>query len=68
MPNEAADLPQKIVDAALGLKRVTVDGTTVEARDVDEIIAAQKHLAGQTAAEAAHFGLRFAKLQPPGAG
>ncbi len=68
MANEAGDLPQQLIDVALGPKKVTVDGTAVEAQDLDKIIAARKHLAGEEAAAKTHFGLRFAKMQPPGAG
>lgn len=68
MPNEASDLPQKIIDTALGPKQVSVDGTTVTAQDLEKIIAAKRHLAGENAAGNDAFGLRFTKMQPPGAG
>lgn len=68
MPNESSDLEQKAIDTALGPKKVTVDGVSVEAQDLDKILALKRHLDGEAAASNAAGGLRFAKLQPPSAG
>ena len=68
MANTTDDLPQKIIDTALGPASVSAGGITVQAQDLDKIIEAQRHLAGQTAAGKVHFGLRCVKLEPPGAG
>jgi hypothetical protein len=57
-----------IEETAKGPARVTVDGTTVEAQKIADQIAAAKHAASNTAAGRNHFGLRFVKLEPPGAG
>lgn len=68
MANSADDLPQKIVDTALGPARVSAGGTTVDAQDLSKLIEAEKHLAGKTAAARNHLGLRFIQLIPPGGG
>lgn len=60
---------EAIEQAALGPKSVTTkDGTNVTARDMDELIKADNHVAGKTAASKPHFGLRMTKLIPPGGG
>lgn len=65
-PTTAAEA---IEQAALGPKSVTTkDGTTVIARDVDDLIKSDNHAAGKTAATKRHFGIRFTKLIPPGGG
>ncbi len=64
--------PETVEDAieqnALGPKRVQVGNSSVEQQSVDDQIKAANFLAGQTAAAKPHFGLRFTKLIPPGAG
>jgi hypothetical protein len=65
-----ADTIDEAIEAAAisGVKRVTVDGQTVEVHDLEQQIAASQHIASQAAASRNHFGLRFTKLEPPGAG
>jgi len=64
----ANDLSDTIRDTAKAPARVSVDGTTVDAQKVADQILAEQHLAGQTGAGKNHFGMRFAKLEPPRAG
>jgi hypothetical protein len=62
------DYSTEIAAAAQGPKSVSVDGTSVQAQDVDSIIKAEAHVAGKTSATKNHFGLRFRRGEPPGAG
>lgn len=62
-----ADLSDKIETAASGPKSHTVDGETAVARNIDELIKADKYLASKAAGAKAHGGLRFAKIVPGGA-
>lgn len=60
---------EAIEQNALGPASVTnADGQSVSAKDIDQLIEADKYLKAQTAAVQPHFGLRFSKLVPPGAG
>lgn len=52
--------------AAQQPKRVRTDAGEVEAHDLDQQIAADKYLAGKSAAGNAHRGLRFSRIIPPG--
>lgn len=63
-----ADLSEQIEDAAKGPKRVTVNGETVEAHGIPDLIEADKHLAAKGSTGKNHFGLRFSRLKMPGAG
>lgn len=63
-----ADSESAVEQAALGPKRVTIDGETVEQYTIDELIKAANFADGQTAKTKPAFGLRFTKLVPPGAG
>ncbi|MBT9156524.1 MAG: hypothetical protein DDT37_01510 [Firmicutes bacterium] len=47
---------------------VSVDGSSVTAQRVADQIKADRYLDGQRAVTKNHFGLRFVKLEPPGAG
>ena len=62
-----ADLSDDIELAAAGPKKVTVDGETTEARDIADLIKADKYLAAKAAAKNGRGGLRFSKFVPPGA-
>jgi hypothetical protein len=64
------DLSSRIESAAMGPARVTVDGTTGEARPIPDLIAADRYLSAKRAqaAQRNHCGLTFRKLEPPGAG
>ena len=58
------DLSDQIEDAAENPKKVDVDGTSVEAHSIPDLIEADKYLAGKTGAGKAHRGLRITKLIP----
>lgn len=64
------EVSNKLAEAAVGPKRVRTDAGEVEAHDLDQVIAADKYLAGKRAVEATETntrrGLRFNKLIPPG--
>ena len=57
-----------IEETAKGPAQVSADGTTVSAMDIAKQIEADRYLAAKTAATKNHFGLRFVRLEPPGAG
>jgi hypothetical protein len=61
-------IEEAIEKAALGPATVTIDGQTVTAKDIAQLIEADRYLAAKTAATKSHFGLRFTKLVPPGTG
>lgn len=48
-------------------KRASSDGVMVEQHSLADMIAAEKHVAKQTAASNKYGGMRFQKLVPPGA-
>ena len=59
----ADTINDRIEQAAIdGVQKVSVDGTTVEAMSIQDMIAASKHVTAQQAAARSHFGLRFSKL------
>ncbi len=60
------DLSQTIQDAAAGPAKVSVDGTTAEARPLPELIEADKYLAAKRARKSRRFPTRMAKTRPPG--
>ena len=64
--------PQTIEDAieqnALGPKRVQVANQSVEQQVIADQIKADEYLAAKQAAAKSHFGLRFSKIVPHGAG
>ena len=64
--------PETIQDAieqnAKGPKRVQVANQSVEQQSIDDQIKADEYLAAKQAASKPHFGLRFTKVIPPGAG
>lgn len=64
--------PESIEEAieqnARGPASVTVAGQTVVQKDIEQQIKADEYLAAKKAAAKPHFGLRFTKIIPPGAG
>lgn len=62
-----ADLSSDIETAATGPKRAIVDGVDMQARSIDELIAADKYLAAKAAAAKGRAGLRISKFVPGGA-
>ena len=61
-------IEEAIEQNALGPASVTVGGQTVVQKDVEQQIKADEYLAAKQAATKPHFGLRFTKIIPPGAG
>lgn len=64
--DNTTDLTEEIRDAAQAPKSSDHDGTMTQERDLRELIEADRHLSEQRAATNKAFGLRFAKLVPPG--
>lgn len=62
------EITDKLTDAAKNPKRVRTDAGEVESHDLESIIEADKYLASKQAAQSKMRGLRFNKLEPPGAG
>jgi hypothetical protein len=60
------DLEDRINTVASGPAEVSGDAGTVKQHDLEDLIKADQHLQGQTAAAKAHRGLRLTKLVPPG--
>jgi hypothetical protein len=56
-----------IAEAAVGPKRVSSDQGSVEQHPLQDLIAAERHLATKRAMNKANRGLRFTTLIPPGA-
>jgi len=52
--------------AAAGPANVTVDGVTVSARPVAEMIAAAQHVGNEAVRKNRRLGIRFLKILPPG--
>jgi hypothetical protein len=61
-------IEEAIEQNAKGPASVTVAGQSVVQKDVDQQIKADEYLAAKQAAAKSHFGLRFTKIVPPGAG
>jgi len=59
-----ADLSDEIESAATKSKVIEADGQKVEKRSIEEMIAADKYIAGKQAAKRGPF---FSRLVPPGA-
>jgi len=59
---------EAIEQQVLGPATVSVDGSSVTAKNTGELIDADRYLAGQQAVAQNHLGLRFFKLEPPRAG
>ncbi len=64
--------PTTIADAiertALNPKAASTDKGKVEAQPLSDLLDAQGRESANTAASRNHFGLRFAKIEAPGAG
>jgi hypothetical protein len=64
-----SDLTTQIETEAAKAQTVTVDGQTIVRRTLKEQIEADQYLkANQAAGRGAPWGLRFAKIVPPGGG
>lgn len=63
-----SEIDDAINTAAITPKAASADGISTTARDLRELIEAAEYLAAQNATAKNHFGLRFIRLKPPGAG
>lgn len=63
--SDADDIRKALVESAQGPKTVTTDAGSATAHSLAEQIAAEKHVAANTAARSTGI-LRFDKLVPPG--
>ncbi len=64
-PTTIAD---SLEQAALNPKAVSTDKAKVESHPIADLLEALRHESAQTAASRNHLGLRFMKLESPGAG
>lgn len=63
-----SDIENEILDAAAAPRSSDHDGVQTQERDLRELIAADEYLEAKKASKKSKtFGLRFAKLVPPGA-
>lgn len=64
--------PTTIADAleqtALNPKSASTDKGRVESHDLGDLLDVQRHESANSAASKNHFGLRFVKIEAPGAG
>lgn len=63
-----SDLSEQIETTAASPKKASTGDQSVESQSLTELIEADRHLAAKTASNSPSFGLRFAKMVPPGAG
>lgn len=66
MADSTSDLSDTIRDAAKTPKSASGDEGSFEARGIEELIAADQHLAAKRAANSPQRGLVLTKLSPPG--
>jgi hypothetical protein len=64
--DDAANSGAALAAAIAGPRSVTTDAGTVEAQNLADLIAADKYIAGKAAATRPPYGIRFARLRPPG--
>lgn len=65
--------PETIADAIEQVAKNMVssqseNGRQIQFLSIDDMIKADRHAAGKTAATKAHFGMRMTKAVPPGGG
>jgi hypothetical protein len=61
------EIKDAIVENIQTPQSVSVDGQSVSAKSLKDQIEAAKYIAGQEAVASAPFGLRIARIVPPGA-
>jgi len=61
-------IADKIEENAKGPAKVSVDGTTVDAVNINDQITAEKHLAAKDASTKNHMGLFFRQFTAGGCG
>lgn len=66
--NEPTTVEEAITQNAMGPRRVQVADESVDQQSISEQIKAAQFLANQTAAQRAPWGIRFARIRPPGGG
>lgn len=54
--------------ATEGIDSVTINGHTVNKKNIAELLSALKEIDSSLAAQQSHFGMRMTKLVPPGTG
>ena len=62
----ADELADEIAASALRPQSTSVDGEQITERSLADQIAADKYLKSQQAVQQSPFGIRFAKIVPPG--
>lgn len=64
------DIDEAIEQSALGPKKVQIGNQSVEQHSIQDLIAADHHVAAKASSSAGvrGFGLRFQKIIPPGGG
>ena len=69
MSSETDQIKSSIAEGATdAIQSASNDSGSVNRMSIDDQIKAANYLAGKTAGEKNHLGLRFTKLIPPGAG
>lgn len=63
---DETDFSELIEQAAAGPASVSVDGSTVNARSIADLIEADKHLAAKKAAKKKSLGIRRIQIVQPG--
>jgi hypothetical protein len=66
--NEPTSVEEAIQQNAMGPRRVQVADESVDQQSISEQIKAAQFLANQTAGQKAPWGIRFARIRPPGGG
>ena len=66
---DESELEEAIIDAAQKPSSATVDGRSATAQPLRDMIDADRYVEGKRAArKSSGWGIRFAKIVPPGAG
>lgn len=66
MPLDPDIIEDAIETTASGPSSVSVDGQSVQAQPLGDLIEAHKYASGDSGLNRNHRGLRFTKLVPPG--
>jgi hypothetical protein len=65
---DADDINDQIAENALAPKKTQVGNQSIEEYGIDELIKASNHVAAKNAGSVVGFGIRYAKMIPPGGG
>jgi hypothetical protein len=63
---EDKTLDERIEELAQSPRSSTVDGVSVSEQSIQDVIAADKHLARKDASKSRSMGVRFGRFVPPG--